>query len=99
MVFTTGISLTVDLPLAVKFVKGSIKQRFFRSINKPKCCRKSAPMISFVTSATINGHCKVRLNPKPSDSNLVPNVAILVPLAAYKTKSLFLISVVKNDLG
>ncbi|GBN24253.1 hypothetical protein AVEN_109692-1 [Araneus ventricosus] len=86
MVFTTGISLTVDLPLAVKFVKGSIKQRFFRSINNPKCYRKSAPIIGFETSATIKGHCKVRLNLKSSASNLVPNVAILVPFAAYKTK-------------
>ncbi|GBM86785.1 hypothetical protein AVEN_203260-1 [Araneus ventricosus] len=84
---------------AVRLVKESIKQRFFRSTNKPKYCRKSAPIIGFLTFATINGHCKVRLNLKSSDNYLVSNVAILVPSAAYKTKSFFVLSLVKNDLG
>lgn len=71
-------------PEDVRDVRGSIRILRLTSTRRPKCCRKSAPIIGLETCAIINCHLKSRRKPRLSDSNLVPKVLILDPLAAER---------------
>lgn len=62
----------------------SISRRRFKSMVKPKWCKKSAPMIGLDTLATTNGHVNGRRRPKFNVMRLCPYDGMRVPFAANR---------------
>ena len=65
------------------FVPPSISLLFPRSTRRPKCARKSEPIIAEVTSACKKFHENFRRSPRSTETNLLLYVRIFVPFAAW----------------
>ena len=63
----------IDLELCVCL---SVRSNFCTSTDRPKWCRKSAPKIACITSATMKIHWKGWRRPRFNVSERVPNVTM-----------------------
>ena len=66
----------VSMPLTWSCVCVSVRSNFRTSTDRPKWCRKSAPKIACITSATMKIHWKGWRRPRFNVSERVPNVAM-----------------------
>lgn len=80
-------------------VKLSISRFLLISTSRPKWCRKSAPTMALVTSATTKIHFRGRRRPKSKVTNCCPYVLIEDPLAANNLYGVAVLLCCLNEIG
>jgi hypothetical protein len=93
---STAVPLLITLMLGIRELAAwagvdnevtlSSRRLFRKSIKRPKCVRKSAPMRGCVTSAITKRHVNSRRNPRLRLRDSHPYVGMVVPLAAQRSQ-------------
>lgn len=96
--FGDTMSTLAMLAFVVILVTGSMSRLLRTSSNKPYRFKKSAPIIGWLTAASIKVCAKVLRKPKETCKSLTPYVAIDVPFAAINV-SLVLAKAPKQEFG